>query len=136
PGMVHTAILGRRLKRPVINLGFSGNGRCEPEVVDLLAQIDASAYVIDPLPNMTDQQVDERMQPLVRTLRAAHPQTPIVLVENIFPQNAVFRRDAVEGWATKNQALRNAHDRLQAAGVSGLSFIEGRDLFGHDGDAT
>src|SRR5690606_24820922 len=29
PGMVHTAILGRWFERPVINLGFSGNGRME-----------------------------------------------------------------------------------------------------------
>ncbi|MBN1442046.1 MAG: SGNH/GDSL hydrolase family protein, partial [Planctomycetes bacterium] len=29
-GMVHTAILGRWLEHPVINLGFSGNGRMEP----------------------------------------------------------------------------------------------------------
>jgi hypothetical protein len=29
PGMVHTAILGRRLGVPVVNLGFSGNGRME-----------------------------------------------------------------------------------------------------------
>ena len=31
PGMVHTAILGRHLDRPVINLGFSGNGRMEKD---------------------------------------------------------------------------------------------------------
>lgn len=29
PGMVHTAILGRRLDWPIINLGFSGNGPME-----------------------------------------------------------------------------------------------------------
>ena len=29
PGMVHTAILGRRLEKPVINLGFSGNGKMD-----------------------------------------------------------------------------------------------------------
>ncbi|MEZ6091654.1 MAG: SGNH/GDSL hydrolase family protein [Pirellulaceae bacterium] len=27
PGMVHTAILGRRFDMPVVNLGFSGNGK-------------------------------------------------------------------------------------------------------------
>ncbi len=32
PGMVHTAILGRQLNCPVINLGFSGNGKMEPEM--------------------------------------------------------------------------------------------------------
>ena len=36
PGMVHTAILQRRLGRPVINLGFSGNGQMEAELGRLL----------------------------------------------------------------------------------------------------
>src|SRR5256885_13140974 len=30
PGMVHTAILGRRFDVPVVNLGFSGNGTLDP----------------------------------------------------------------------------------------------------------
>ena len=52
PGMASPAILGRRFDRPTINLGFSGNGRMEPEVGQLLAELDAAAYVIDCLPNM------------------------------------------------------------------------------------
>ncbi|MDA1231895.1 MAG: SGNH/GDSL hydrolase family protein, partial [Planctomycetota bacterium] len=32
PGMVHTGILGRRLDMPVVNLGFSGNGRLDQAV--------------------------------------------------------------------------------------------------------
>ena len=55
PGMVHTAILGRQLNRPVINLGFSGNGKMEPELADLLAELDPAVYVLDCLPNMTRQ---------------------------------------------------------------------------------
>src|SRR5918994_1672547 len=42
PGMVHTAILGRRLDRPVINLGFSGNGRMDAAVGHFLLTIDAA----------------------------------------------------------------------------------------------
>src|SRR5262249_11874186 len=57
PGMVHTAILGRRLNVPVINLGFSGNGKMEPEVAELLAEIDAAIYVVDCLPNCTAAEV-------------------------------------------------------------------------------
>jgi len=45
--MVHTAILGRRFDRPVVNLGFSGNGRMDAAVGELLAQEDAAVYVID-----------------------------------------------------------------------------------------
>jgi hypothetical protein len=39
-GMTHVAMLGRTFNREVINLGFSGNGRMEPEVVKLVAELD------------------------------------------------------------------------------------------------
>ena len=44
---------GRRLDLPVVNLGFSGNGKAEPEVARLLADLDPAIYVLDPLPNLT-----------------------------------------------------------------------------------
>ena len=52
-GMTHVAILGRRFERPVLNLGFSGNGRLESEVATLLAELDPAVFVIDCLPNIT-----------------------------------------------------------------------------------
>ena len=64
PGMVHTSILGRRLNRPVINLGFSGNGTMDLEIAKLLAELDASLYVIDCLPNMGAEPVRQRVKPL------------------------------------------------------------------------
>ena len=38
PGMCHPAILGRRLDMPVANLGFSGNGKMDASVGELLGQ--------------------------------------------------------------------------------------------------
>ncbi len=81
-GMCHTAILGRWLNRPVINLGFSGSGKGEPEMAELVAEIPAAVFVLEPLPNMTVQQVRERLPLWIETLRRAHPRTPIVLVMN------------------------------------------------------
>lgn len=52
PGMAWPALVGRKLDRPLINLGFSGNGRLEKEVIDLIAEIDAKVYVLDCLPNL------------------------------------------------------------------------------------
>ena len=60
PGMPHPAILGRRLGHPIINLGFSGNGRMEPEVGQFLCELDPLIYVIDCLPNMIGREVAER----------------------------------------------------------------------------
>jgi hypothetical protein len=52
PGMAWTAILGRRMNIPLINLGFSGNGKLEKEMLDLIAEIDAEVYILDCLQNM------------------------------------------------------------------------------------
>jgi hypothetical protein len=82
PGMAYPSIIGRRMRRPVINLGFSGAGRMDPEVTALVAPLDVSIFIIDCLPNMTPDLVKERTEPLVRALRAAHRDIPIILVES------------------------------------------------------
>ncbi|NLV40755.1 MAG: hypothetical protein GXY15_05960 [Candidatus Hydrogenedentes bacterium] len=136
PGMAYPSILGRRLDRPVINLGFSGSGRMEPALGELLAEVDAAVYVLDCLPNLTPQEVTERVEPFVKALRAARPDTPIVLVENISYQAGAFLPGPRESYTAKNDALRAAHERLTAAGVTGLHYVPGAALLGDDGEAT
>ncbi|MFM9009452.1 MAG: SGNH/GDSL hydrolase family protein [Planctomycetota bacterium] len=136
PGMAYPAILRRRLDRPVINLGFSGNGKLDAAVGDLLAALDAAAFVLDCLPNMTAELVTERTEPFVRALRAARPDSPIVVVDNVaYPAGAILpaSRELVR---RKNDALRAAFERLTADGVTGLHHVNGALLLGTDGDAT
>lgn len=136
PGMAYPAILGRWLNVPTINLGFSGNGRMEPEIAKLLAELDAAAFVLDALPNVEAMEVTERTRPMVETIRKAHPVVPIVLVENVVYQDShlvAARRGREE---TSNAALRAAVDAMLAAGVRGLYYVRGDQLLGDDGEAT
>ena len=136
PGMVHSAILGRRFQCPTINLGFSGSGRMEPAMADLLAELDPSVYVLDCLPNMNAEMVTERVEPFVRTLRRAHPQTPIVLVEDRrFPNGFLVARNR-EGNDANHAALRAAFQRLKKSGIKKLYYIPGDSLLGEDGEST
>ena len=66
PGMTHPAILGRRFDRPILNLGFSGNGRMEQAVADLLVELDPVVYVVDCLPNINAKAVTARTRPARR----------------------------------------------------------------------
>lgn len=135
-GMCHTAILGRRLDRPVINLGFSGNGKMEPEVVALLTEIDAAVYVIDCLPNMIGSEVAAHAETLVRKLREVRPDTPIVLVEDRTYANAwIFKSKRVRHEESR-AALIRAFDTLVSAGMKHLYYIEGDELLGDDHEAT
>ncbi|HOZ47540.1 MAG TPA: SGNH/GDSL hydrolase family protein [Candidatus Hydrogenedentes bacterium] len=136
PGMGYTAILGRHLDWATINLGFSGSGRGEIELADLLTEIDAAAYVLDCVPNMSPEVVTERIEPFVKRLRSAHADTPIVLVENIRYQAGAFLPERRKSYEDKNVALRAAYGRLQADGVQGLTYIPSDALLGDDGEAT
>jgi hypothetical protein len=132
PGMVHTNILGRKLDMPIVNLGFSGNGRMDQAVGEFLVQLDAAVFVIDCLPNMQPADVTAKCEPLVKQLRAAKPDTPIVLVEDrrftndwITPKKRQFHTD-------NHAALRKAYDSLVAQGIEKLFYIHGDSLYGDD----
>jgi hypothetical protein len=136
PGMAYPAVLGRRLDRPAINLGFSGNGQLEPEVAGFLAELDPCVYVLDALPNVVAGQVRERLEPFVMTLRRAHPKTPIVLVENVTYQNAFLVTDRCKRYLTSNEANREVYRRMLKSGAKGLHCVPGGKLLGSDGEAT
>ena len=136
PGMVHTAILGRRLDMPVMNLGFSGNGKMDAAVGELLCEQDASAYVIDCLPNMGPTDVTAKCEPLVKQLRAAKPGTPIILVEDRRNSNSWITPSRDKFHTENHAALKAAYDRLKAAGVAKLYYIGGDHLYGDDADGA
>jgi hypothetical protein len=135
-GMTHVAMLGRTFNREVINLGFSGDGRMEPEVIKFVAELDPAVFVLDCLPNMNAKDVAERTVPGVKMLRAAHPETPILLVEDRNIQTGFL----VEARRTANDAnhaaLRVAFDALQAEKVPLIFYLKGDDLLGQDGEGT
>jgi len=136
PGMPHPAIIGRRMDMPVINLGFSGNGRMEKEVGEYLAQLDPAVYVLDCLPNMSAQMVTERAVPLVKQLRAARPDTPIVLVEDRTYTNSWILASKNDRNVTSRIAFKKAYETLLKDGVKNLYYVEGEPLLGDDNEGA
>ncbi len=117
-GMSHPAILSRWLDREIINLGFSGAGKMEMVMADLLGELDASLYVLECLPNMTDEMVDERVAPFVRRLRNHQPETPILLIDH-----CVF--DASH---KRNIRYREIYEELKSSGVQYLHHLPNNGL--------
>lgn len=136
PGMCHPAILGRRFDKPVANLGFSGNGKMDAAVGEYLCRLEAAVFVIDCLPNMDAKLVKERCVPLVKQLRAARPDTPIILVEDRRNTNAWIHPERDAYHTANHAALKEAHTTLQSEGIKNLHYIEGDHLLGEDGDGA
>lgn len=134
--MTHVSMLGRKFNREVINLGFSGNGRMEPEVLKFVAELDPAVFVLDCLPNMNALQVKERTVPGVKQLRAAHPETPILLVEDRNIQTGFLVESRRKANDANHAALREAFATLQAEKVPNVYYLEGANLLGDDGEGT
>ncbi len=69
PGMAFPAIYSRLADVEVVNLGFPGLGKMELPMADLLAEIDASLYIVDCDWNMEAEEQQERYEDFVRRLR-------------------------------------------------------------------
>ena len=136
PGLAIPAILGRRLRRPTINLGFSGNGIMESEVASLLAELDPCVFVIDCLPNMNEKSVSERTIPLVKKLRETNNKTPILLVEDRSFTNTSFFPSMKLHHQKSRRALKKAFAELVYSGVVNLYYLDGDNLLGRDGEGA
>ncbi|MDO5395832.1 MAG: SGNH/GDSL hydrolase family protein [Bacteroidales bacterium] len=129
-GMVHTSIIGRKLNRQVINLGFSGNARLDLDIAGLIADTPASVIVVDPLPNLKTPELVERMPAFIAAIRSKQPSTPILLVESpIFPLMR-FNEETLQTITEKNKALQKIYDDLVSAGDANIHYFKGEDVLG------
>lgn len=145
PGMAWTAIVGRKLDRPLINLGFSGNGRMESELIDFVGEIDAKIYILDCLPNLIIQpdsktsipadQVKKRILDGVRALRKKRPGIPIVLTEHAGYTDENINAQRKNYYQEVNQILQEAFSQLKSEGLQEIYTIPKAD-FGQDIETT
>jgi lysophospholipase L1-like esterase len=129
PGMSYQAILGRLLNLDFVNLGFSGNGRGEPELAQAVANINALCYALDfAQNNPTVESLTQVYAPFLDVLRSAHPKTPVLVITPIYAAHESWSRDArLEGM---RELIRREAARRIAAGDRHLEIVEGTDLLG------
>ena len=140
PGNAWTAILGRALDRPLINLAFSGNGRLEDDVLELVGEIDAKVFVLDCLPNMlpsrfSHEELRGRIISAVRYLKEKRPDTPIVLAEHAGYTDGGINDGRKGSFTGVNEVLGKVFEELKKEGVSGL-WLAPTEGFGQDINTT
>ena len=130
PGMAWTHLLERRLERPVINLGFSGNGKLEPELIDLMTEIAAKVYILDCLPNLRPDKDDvfQLILNAVKRLKEKRPQVPVILTAHIGYANELTHIDRNYDQAKLNKELNRAFTALQSKGYTNIFLLQKEDL--------
>lgn len=136
PGMAYPSIIERKMNIETINLGFSGNGLMDWEVLDAMLKIDASCYVIDCLPNCDIQRVNERGYKFVNRLLKEKKGIPVIMVGEVGFTQSYFDSTINEDVDEKNVAWKNIYERLKTEGNKHLYFMPGGSLIGNDYEGT
>lgn len=125
PGNAYQSILSLRLNTDHINLGFSGSGRAEPEMVRYIAGLDMSVFVCDYDYNcLSPEHLRQTHEPLYRAFRQAQPETPIIFIS---APTVLLRPD--EEFLSRRAAVRATYDKAVAEGDKNVYFIDGAELF-------
>lgn len=131
PGMAWGNIVNRKLEHPVVNLGFSGNGKLEDEIFDLLLEIDAKLYIIDCMPNLSGREaatlIYNRTRDGIKKLRSKSS-APILLVEHSGYTNEYSSKEVEESYRIANEELHKAYKMLIQEGVTGLYYLTKEEI--------
>ncbi|WP_431423078.1 SGNH/GDSL hydrolase family protein [Bacteroides hominis] len=136
PGIAWGNIVNRSLEIPLINLGFSGNGKLEKEVLDFINEQEACAYIIDCMANLGDydvEQIKKLVKQAVLQIREKHD-TPILLVEHAGYSNGTTNQKQYETYSHTNKGQAEAYKELKKAGIKEIYYLS-REELAYDPDA-
>ena len=135
PGMAYPAQLERATGFEFVNLGASGLCKMEQFFAHVAAACEADAFLFDSFSNPSAQQIEERLEPFVATIRAAHPTTPLIFLQTEVRESRNF-----------NDKIRKFEDDKRAASEAGMQRLLKQDKniyflnpgmpLGDDHDAT
>jgi len=136
PGMAYTNILSRRFNMEFINLGFSGNGRGEPEVAATIAEIERpGCFILDYEANSGSTEELKRTFPeFIRILRDAHPKVPILALSRTNFSSDLFDPAGLQSRIERRDFQRSVIDGLRKKGDKFVYFKDGSELLGKDFD--
>lgn len=135
PGMAYPARMSRSLGIDFINLGLSGNGKMEKSVADMIKDLHAEAYILDCVANPTIDEIIERTQYMVTTIRKHHPKAPIIMITGGWRESGNFNREMAETVRIKNWNFKLEYEKLINAGIKDLYYIDG-NMLGDDHEGT
>lgn len=134
PGMAYPNILSRMLPLPFINLGFSGNGRGEPELAEVISEITEPALlVLDYEANSGSvEDIAGTFPEFIRIIRSRHPEVPLLAVSNIEYASTRYNQELAQLHKNRRKIQMDTIQGLQEAGDSNLHFVDGYSLLGED----
>jgi len=123
PGNAYPNHLGRRLNVPIVNLGFSGSAKGEPQMAQTIANMEMSAFILDYDHNApSPEHLEKTHASFFQTVRQAKPDLPIIMISRVSPNHRMT--------CVRKKIVRRTYENAVAAGDKNVYFIDGEALFG------
>jgi hypothetical protein len=136
PGMLHSNILSRELDVEFVNLGFSGNGKGEPEVARLVAEIDDPClYILSYEANCpSTEHLERTLRGFIPILREKQPDVPILIISRVAFAKDLLLSGAMAQRIRQRDLQRGVVEEFRSAGDAHVHFLDGGELLGDDFD--
>jgi hypothetical protein len=130
PGLSYQDMVGRKYNIDYLNFGFSGRGKCEPEVARVLCEVDVCCFVIDVGQNNSLEELTERFRPFIDILREAKPNVPMLVTTPIFYNAELWSQTHIETVTAKRRVISSAVWDRMGEGDLQLHLLEAKDYLG------
>ena len=138
PGMAHTNIISRKIDKDVINFGFSGNGRMEQPIAELISRMKPLFYVIECMPNINAEIVKKNTRPLIKEIRKNlyKHSAPIIFFEECLTNLSNLDQKLNNQAREKNFELKKQIDIAKDKGEKNIHIIKQDGCFDHGSEFT
>lgn len=133
PGLGWTSILSRNIDRMIINLAFSGNGKYEGPIFDLMAKADAALYILDCMPNLssgiTIAELQDRLLYGINKLRERDSTVPILFVEHSAGFAPFFMDSELSKYYRKSsQMMATTFEEFKTSGIKNIYLLTDKEI--------
>ena len=122
PGSSYESILSRQFDCNYINLGFSGSAKGEEKIVDYIAGLDMSLFVMDYDHNTPSiEYLEKTHNRMFKAIREAHPTLPIL----ILPRPKYYLNSTEQ---IRHEIIYRTYQEAKESGDENVYFISGPKL--------
>jgi lysophospholipase L1-like esterase len=140
PGLAWTNILERNIDRTIINLGFSGNGKFEAPIFDLMAKVNSKLFILDCMPNLTAgisyDEIKNRVNYGIKKLREKNKNVPILFTGHADGYSSFYMDTAkLNSNHRSSEIIEKIFKELQSSGIKNIYLLTDEEI-GFDINST
>ena len=117
-----------------VNLGFSGNGKGEPALANLITQIERKRLIVLDYEANAGKGIRDTLGPFIDLLREKDKKIPILVISKIRYANEIHFPGTLKAAQDRAKFQKELVETKRAAGDVNLHFLDGSTLLGEHPD--